>query len=241
MSNITDKSIVVIPVTQDINDTEVDNLEIEQSEQGNNQQSDKEAEEQDDGVVTANDDEVTSIQHSSKDGGDEECENPEDIEDKTETLIMDKEKESIKQNENQAFSKENIDKHAKDDTRSVVDAQDCNDETNRILFGDMLLKHLKKVKGDKEQFKWTGDLQQLKDSTTLILNVRGTWKKAGIKHTFREAQGKLTINWWQTNKTLHVQGSQDIVEEYEEQLSELISEGKSKSDSPEEITVTTKK
>ena len=45
---------------------------------------------------------------------------------------------------------------------------------------------------------------------------------------------------WQTNKTLHVQGSQDIVEEYEEWLSELISEGKSKSDSPEEITDTTK-
>ena len=57
---------------------------------------------------------------------------------------------------------------------------------------------------------------------------------------FREAQGKPTINWWQTNKTLHVQGSQDIVEEYEERLSELISEGKSKSDSPEVITDTTK-
>ena len=41
MANITDKSIIVVPVTQDINDTEVDNLEIEQSEQGNNQQADK--------------------------------------------------------------------------------------------------------------------------------------------------------------------------------------------------------
>ena len=283
MPNITDKTIVVIPVTQDINDTEVDNLEREQSEQENNQQSDKEAEEQDDGVVTVNDhevtsmqhsrkdggdeeyenpediedkqdkeqdygvvtvndDEVSSMQHSSKDGGDGECENPEDIEDKTETLIIDKEKESVKQNENQAFSKDNIEKYAEDDTRSVDDSQDCNDETNRILFGDTLLKHLKKlkVKGDKEQFKWTGDLQQLKDFTTLILNVRGTWKKAGIKHTFHEAQGKLIINWWQTNKTLHIQGSQDIVDEYEERLSELISKGKSKSDSPEEITDTTK-
>ena len=27
-----------------------------------------------------------------------------------------------------------------------MDAQDCNDETNKILFGDTLLKHLKKVK-----------------------------------------------------------------------------------------------
>ena len=63
-----------------------------------------------------------------------------------------------------------------------------------------------------------GDLQQLKDFTTLILNVRRTWKKARIKHTFHEAQGKLTIRWWQTNKTLHLQGSQDIVEEYEERV-----------------------
>ena len=100
------------------------------------------------------------MQQSSKDGRDEECENPEDIEDKTETLITDKEKESIKQNENQAFNKDNIEKYAEDDTRSVVDSQDCNDETNRTLFGDTLLKHLKKVKvkSDKEQFKWTGDL-----------------------------------------------------------------------------------
>ena len=80
----------------------------------------------------------------------------------------------------------------------------------------------------------------MKDFTTLILNVRGTWEKAGIKHTFREAQGKLTINWWQTSKTLHVQGNRDIVEEYKERLSELISEGKSESDSPEEIADTTK-
>ena len=45
------------------------------------------------------------MQHSSKDGGDEECENPEDIEEKTATLIIDKEKESMKQNENQAPAK----------------------------------------------------------------------------------------------------------------------------------------
>ena len=43
-----------------------------------------------------NDNEVTSIQHSSKDGRDEERENPEEIEDKTETLIVYKEKESMK-------------------------------------------------------------------------------------------------------------------------------------------------
>ena len=59
------------------------------------------------------------------------------------------------ENEDQASSKENIEKCAEDDTRGVVDAQDCNDEKNKILFGDTLLKHLKKVKvkGDKEQFQ----------------------------------------------------------------------------------------
>ena len=73
--NITDKSIIVIPVTQELNDTEVDNLEVEQPEQGNNQQADKETMEQDERVVIVDDDEVTTIQHSSKYGGDEECEN----------------------------------------------------------------------------------------------------------------------------------------------------------------------
>ena len=111
MTNITEKSIIVIPASQEINDTEIDNLEIEQPEQENNQQADKETEEQEDGVVIVNDDVVTTIQHSSKDGGDEESENPDDVEDtcKTETLIIDKEKELMKQNENQSSSKENID------------------------------------------------------------------------------------------------------------------------------------
>ena len=71
----------------------------------------------------------------------------------------------------------------------MVDAQDCNDETNKILFGGTLLKHLKKVKGDKEQFKWTCDLQQLKDFTTLILNIRGTWKKLGLNIHFVKHKG----------------------------------------------------
>ena len=195
MANITDKFIIVIPVTQEINDTEVDNLEIEQPEQGNNQQADIETEKLHDGVVIVNDDEVTTIQHWSKAGRDEDCENPEDIEDKIETLVIDKEKESMKQNEDQMSSKENIDKCAENDTRGVADAQDCNEETNKNLFAwwHSIETSDINVKGDKEQFRWTSDLQQLKDFTTLILNVCGTWKKAGIKHTFREAQGKLTI------------------------------------------------
>ena len=66
-------------------------------------------------------------------------------------LILDKEKESMKHNEDQSSIKENIDKRAEGDTMGV-DAQDCNDKTNKILLGVTLLKHLKKVnvKGDKE-------------------------------------------------------------------------------------------
>ena len=111
-----------------------------------------------------------------------------------------------------------IDDHAVGDAEGV--SQDCNDETNKIIFGDTLLKYLDKVKAkaDKQQLKWNGDLQQLKDFITLILNLRGTWKKVGTKNTFREANGKLMINWWHTNKTLSLQGSGDTVEEYEKRL-----------------------
>ena len=119
-------------------------------------------------------------------------------------------------------------------------SQDCNDETNKIIFGDTLLKYLDKVKAkaDKEQLKWNGDLQQLKDFITLILNLRGTWKKVGTKNTFREANGKLMINWWHTNKTLSLQGSGDTVEEYEKRLYGLTSKEKTQHEveSPEENT-----
>ena len=47
------------------------------------------------------------------------------------------------------------------------------------------------------------------------------------KNAFREADGKLTINWWHTNKTLSLQGSGDTVEEYEKRLYGLISKEKS--------------
>ena len=119
-------------------------------------------------------------------------------------------------------------------------SQDCNDETNKIIFGDTLLKYLDKVKAkaDKEQLKWNGDLQQLKDFITLILNLRGTWKKVGTKNTFCEANGKLRINWWHTNKTLSFQGSGDTVEEYEKRLYGLTSKEKTQHEveSPEENT-----
>ena len=68
-----------------------------------------------------------------------------------------------------------------------------------------------------------GICKQLKDFITQILNLRETWKKAGRKKSFHEANGKLTINWWHMNKTLSLQGSRDTAEKYEKHLSGLIS------------------
>ena len=49
---------------------------------------------------------------------------------------------------------------------------------NAILFGDTLLKYLQKSKAkDKEQFKWLGDVQQLKDFVSIILNASGNGGK----------------------------------------------------------------
>ena len=65
-----------------------------------------------------------------------------------------------------------------------------DDAANAILFGDTLLKYLQKSKAkDKEQFKWLGDLQQLKDFVSIILNASGKWRKSGNKNIFKEDGG----------------------------------------------------
>ena len=53
-----------------------------------------------------------------------------------------------------------------------------DDETAyAVLFGDTLLKYLQKSKAkDKEQLKWLGDLQKLKDFVSIMLNASGKWK-----------------------------------------------------------------
>ena len=58
---------------------------------------------------------------------------------------------------------------------------------NAILFGDTLLNYLQKSKAkDKKQFKWLGDVQQLKDFVSIILNASGKWRKSGNKNIFKE-------------------------------------------------------
>ena len=98
-----------------------------------------------------------------------------------------------------------------------------DDAANAILFGDTLLKYLQKSKAkDKEQFKWLGDLQQLKDFVSIILNASRKWKKTGNNNILKEDGGKFTLNWWSSNNTLNVQASQDSTEELEKRLNDLI-------------------
>ena len=98
-----------------------------------------------------------------------------------------------------------------------------DDAADAILFSDTLLNYLQKSKAkDKEQFKWLGDLQQLKDFVSIILNVSEKWRKSGNKNIFKEDGGKFTINWWSSNSTLNVQTSQDSTEELDKRLNDLI-------------------
>ena len=98
-----------------------------------------------------------------------------------------------------------------------------DDAANAILFGDTLLKYLQKSTAkDKAQFKWLGDLQQLKDFVSIILNASGKWRKHGNKNVFKDDGGKFTLNWWSSNNTLNVQASQDSTEELEKRLNDLI-------------------
>ena len=74
----------------------------------------------------------------------------------------------------------------------------------------------------------TGSLTDLKSFVELVLKLKAKWtgKKSGGKQTF---QGhKVSINWWPSKKTLHVQGSPDFTEQVEEQLDNLHKDFKQK-------------
>ena len=72
------------------------------------------------------------------------------------------------------------------------------------------------------------ELDRFKKLVELVLKLKGKWtgKKSGGKQTF---QGdKVSINWWPSQKTLHVQGSPDFTEQVEEQLDNLHKDFKQK-------------
>ena len=115
--------------------------------------------------------------------------------------------------------------------REIATSEDSQKESQAlgILFADTLLKYLdKRTVSGKENFKADGSLTDLKSFVELVLKLKGKWtgKKSGGKQTF---QGdKVSINWWPSKKTLHVQGSPDFTEQVEEQLDNLHKDFKQK-------------
>ena len=111
----------------------------------------------------------------------------------------------------------------------LSDSESENEEADVLLFADSLLSCLssKKVKG-KENFMWSGKIQELKDFVSLILKKGGNWTSKKVKskpqHVFEDTEGKFIINWWTSGKTLNVQG--DRAEEIEENLDRLLVKAK---------------
>ena len=101
-------------------------------------------------------------------------------------------------------------------------------ETLKIFFADSLLKYIdKRTERGKTNFKWDGEPTQLKDFITLILKRNGQWKtrKAGAgkqMFIFKDKSANLTMNLWQSSKTLTVQGNEDMTAKIEEQLDNLV-------------------
>ena len=101
-------------------------------------------------------------------------------------------------------------------------------ETLKILFADSLLKYIdKRTERGKTNFKWDGEPTQLKDFITLSLKRNGQWKprKAGAgkqMFIFKDKSANFTMNFWQSSKTLTVQGNDDMTAKIEEQLDNLV-------------------
>ena len=145
--------------------------------------------------------------------------------DKVETKAARNEERNLEREDRLQVEKENTGEGKTNGVQGKKDLEqpEHDDATNAILFGDTLLKYLQKSKAkDKEQFKWLGDLQQLKDFVSIILNASGKWRKSGNKNIFKEDGGKFTLNWWSSNNTLKVQASQDSTEELEKRLNDMI-------------------
>ena len=208
MSNIPeDSSIIYIPETQEvIEDNELKTSEISVTKQ--HDQENKKAQNNEELIVNCNVETQVEIKQLNEDGVDD-CHEPktsvDTLESQPEIQHMEaenegtkkaKDKEEVEEADNNQSCKGKvfectgaINDHAVGDAEGVV--QVCNDENSKIIFGDTLLKYLDKIKAkaDKEQLKWNGDLQQLKDFITLILNLHETWKKASTKILFTKLMG----------------------------------------------------
>ena len=98
----------------------------------------------------------------------------------------------------------------------------------KVLFADTLLQYIdKRTERGKTNFKWDGEPSLLKDFITLILKRNGQWKprKAGAgkqMFVFQDKSENITLNFWQSSKTLTVQGNEDQAAKIEEQLDNLV-------------------
>ena len=103
-------------------------------------------------------------------------------------------------------------------------------ETAKTLFADTLLKYLdKRTERGKTNYKWD---HELKDFMTLILKRDGQWKpKKAIRgkqmYIFRDGSGHLTLNFWQSSKTVSMQGNEKNIEKVQErQIENLLQDMK---------------
>ena len=109
------------------------------------------------------------------------------------------------------------------------DSERENEEADVLLFADSLLSCVrrKKVKG-KENFTWSGKIQELKDFVSLIFKTEGNWTSKKVKskpqHVFEDTEGEFIINWWISSETLNVHG--DRAEGIEEKLDWLLVKAK---------------
>ena len=99
------------------------------------------------------------------------------------------------------------------------DNESEDEEADVLIFSDSLLPCVSKEKVKrKENFMWSSKIQELKDFVSLILKKEGNWTSKKVKskpqHVFEDREGKFSINWWTSSKTLNVQG--DPAEEIEE-------------------------
>ena len=116
--------------------------------------------------------------------------------DKAETKAARNEERYLEREDRLQVEKENIGEGKTNSLQEKkgLEQPEHDDAANTILFGDTLLKYLQKSKAkDKEQFKWLGDVQQLKDFVSIILNASGKWRKSGNKNIFKEDGGKFTL------------------------------------------------
>ena len=107
-------------------------------------------------------------------------------------------------------------------------SDDQSVETDKVLFADTLLKYLdKRTERGKTNYEWDGKPDQLKDFITLILKRDRQWKPKKVSggkqmYTFTDGSEHLTLNFWQSSKTVSTQGNEKNIERVQEKLDHLL-------------------